>query len=725
LRQILQNLKTGQTRLADIPCPSVRPGQVLVRTTASVVSVGTERMLVEFGRANLLEKARQQPEKVRQVLDKVRTDGLAPTLEAVSAKLETEIPLGYCNAGVVVEVGAGVPDLRPGDRVVSNGPHAEMVLVPHRLTAPIPDGVTDEQAAWTVLASIALQGVRLLEPTLGECFAVVGLGPIGLLAVQLLQANGCSVIAIDLDSERCARAAALGATPLATGGGADPVAAAEALSGGRGVDGVLLTVSTKSDEPVRQAARMCRQRGRIVLVGVTGLNLDRADFFAKEITFQVSCSYGPGRYDPRYEQDGHDYPLGFVRWTEQRNFEAVLALLRSGRLSVDEFVTHRRSLDQAVDLYADLSTGVLGAIVTYPDEATVPLARLRQRTVTATPAPRTPGRGVLGVLGAGNFASRMLVPLLADEGLELRTVVSSGGVSAAHLARKAGFGRASSDPDDLFGDDDIDAVLVATRHDSHARYTLRAIRSGRAVYVEKPLAITAEGLDELQAAAREASDAGRTPLVMVGFNRRFAPLATRMRELLEGVHEPAAFVVTVNAGIIPADVWVHDPVAGGGRIVGEACHFVDLLRYLVGSPIASWQVATLTGSALAVTEDKATITLAFADGSIGTVHYLGNGSKAFPKERVEAFVAGRVLVLDDFRSLKGYGWPGFRKLSSRKQDKGHAAAIAGFVRAVRAGAPAPMAWDEVLEVSRVSVAVAELARQGGGSGRLESITAGR
>ncbi len=723
MRQVLQSLKSGRTTLSEVPAPGVRPGHVLIRTAASVVSVGTERMLVEFGRAGWVEKARSRPERVRQVLDKVRVDGVLPTVDAVRAKLDAQIPLGYCNAGVVLDVGDGVPDLQPGDRVVSNGPHAEVVLVPHRLCAKIPDSVRDEDAAWTVLGSIGLQGIRLLEPTLGETIAVTGLGPIGLSAVQMLRASGCRVLAIDVRRDRCDLAEGYGAAVACIGDGDDPVAVGLALTDGVGLDGVLLTLTTKSDEPVHQAASMCRRNGRIVLVGTTGLQLRRADFYEKELSFRVSCSYGPGRYDDAYERAGHDYPVGFVRWTEQRNFGAVLGLLESGALDVASLVTHRVDIGDAEDLYASLGEDpdMLGALLTYPRVSAVSERRLRVRTVTTAKVARRPGRAVLGVIGAGNFASRVLVPHLAKLPITLDTIATSGGVSGTEVARKFGFRQSTTDIGALF-DAPVDSVLVATRHDSHADLAERALRSGRAVYVEKPLALHHADLDRLDAAWREAE----SPLVMVGFNRRFAPQVVRMRDLLAPLREPKTFVYTVNAGVIPSDVWVHDPVSGGGRIAGEACHFIDLLRFLVGSPITSWRVATvgLTGG-LRVAEDKASITLTFADGSIGTVHYIGSGSKAFPKERLEVFVGGRVLQLGDFKTLRGWGWPSFRKFDLRRRDKGHAAALAAFVGALRRGGVSPMDWSEILEVSRVTVDVAELARSGGGSGSIRDRASAR
>ena len=708
MRQILQNFSSGETALVDVPCPRVGRGQVLIETRASLVSVGTERMLVNFGKANLIDKARQQPEKVKQVLAKARTDGIKPTLEAVRSKLEQGIPLGYCNAGVVLEVGPDVPGLQTGDRVVSNGSHAEIVCVPHRLVAPIPDGVSFEDAAFTVLAAIGLQGIRLTEPTLGERVVVTGLGPIGLLVVQMLRASGCKVLGIDPSSQRCALAREFGAETVDLSAGQDPVAVAAEWSGGAGVDAVLLTLSTKSHDPIHQAAEMCRKRGRIVLVGVTGLQLNRADFYDKELSLQVSCSYGPGRYDPGYEQGGHDYPVGFVRWTEQRNFEAVLGLLADGSVKTSPLISHRRPMGDAPALYEEIASGadVLGAVLQYGSDDPGHSDRLRRETIELGGS-RSPSRAVFGVLGAGNFAARTLVPLLKDKGVGLRTIVTSRGVSGTEVGEKFGFARSTTDPEQLFGDDAIDAVLVSTRHDSHSGYVVRALESGRAVFVEKPLAVTTEQLDAVRAAVEAAS----SPLITVGFNRRFAPLTVKMRQLVRVVPEPKAFVMTVNAGVIPPDHWVHDPVAGGGRIVGEGCHFIDLLRHLAGCPVASWTVETLgRGRGGGITEDKATITLRFEDGSMGTVHYLGNGHKSFPKERLEVFAAGGILVLDNFRSLVGFGWPGFRKMKLRTQDKGHSACLGAFVDAVRAGSDAPIPWAELDEVSRLSIEIADAAR---------------
>ncbi len=711
MKQILQSLKTGHTEVANVPCPTVQRGQLLVRSSNTLVSAGTERMLVEFGKANWVEKARQQPDKVRMVLDKIKTDGLMPTVEAVFNKLDQPLPLGYCNVGVVMHVGAAVSGFAVDDRVVSNGKHAEVVSVPLNLCARVPDNVPNEEAAFTVLGAIALQGIRLAQPTLGETVVVTGLGLIGLVAVQLLRAHGCRVLGLDFDSNKLALAKSFGAEVVDLAAGQDPVAAALAYSRGRGVDAVIITASTNSNEPVHHAALMCRKRGRIVLVGVTGLELSRADFYEKELSFQVSCSYGPGRYDPSYEEKGNDYPVGFVRWTEQRNLEAVLDMMADGRLDVKPLISHRFALDRTEDAYA-LVGGAgpsLGILLQYPGVEVQADAVLRQTTVQLV-AMSDPIRGhndsqrgaVLGFVGSGNYATAVLIPAFKAAGARLKTVASSGGVSGLHAWRKFGFEATTTDTASVLSDAQINAVAVSTRHDSHAGLVLQALAAGKHVFVEKPLCLTLGELEAIQEAVVRRDVATRAPMVMVGFNRRFAPQVQKISALLKGVTGPKSFVMTVNAGAIPATHWTQDPQVGGGRIIGEACHFIDLLRFLAGARIASHQVTHMDSP----TADSVSISLKFEDGSMGVVHYLAEGSKAFPKERLEVFAAGRVLQLDNFRKLRGFGWPGFSKMNLWRQDKGQKACAAAFVLAIAAGGPAPIPFDQILEVARVSIVVA-------------------
>jgi predicted dehydrogenase len=699
MRQILQNLRTGETEIADVPCPSAGPGQVLVRTGRTLISAGTERMLVDFGKAGLIDKARQQPDKVRMVFDKIRTDGLLPTIDAVRHKLDQPMPLGYCNAGTIVEIGQGVTQFAVGDRVACNGRHAEMVSVPVNLCARIPEKVTDEQAAFTVVGAIALQGIRLAQPTLGESVAVIGLGLIGQITVQLLRANGCRVLGIDPDPARAALARDSGAEVVDLTGGDDPVRAAERFTQGRGVDAVILTAATASSAPVHQAAVMSRKRGRIVLVGVTGLELSRDDFYKKELSFQVSCSYGPGRYDAAYEEKGQDYPVGFVRWTEQRNFEAVLDMLADGRLRTDRLVSHRFALDRAGAAY-DVVTGAeasLGIVLEYPARSDASDDVLRKPTVALRARERSAGSARVSFIGSGNYATAVLIPAFKRAGAVLQTVASGAGVTALHAGRTQGFAEASTDVAGILADPDVDAVVIATRHDSHAALVIPALAAGKAVFVEKPLCLALDELDAIETAYRAAS----APLLTVGFNRRFSPLIEKTRSLLTSVGGPKSFVMTVNAGAIAGDHWTQDRAIGGGRIVGEACHFVDLLRFLAGAPIVAHARSTLKDARA----DTTSIQLTFADGSIGTIHYFSNGSRAFPKERLEVFAQGRVLQLDNFRSLTGFGWPGFRRMRLWKQDKGSHACAAAFIAALKTGGQPPIPFDELVEVARTTIAL--------------------
>jgi predicted dehydrogenase/threonine dehydrogenase-like Zn-dependent dehydrogenase len=659
-------------------------------------------MIVEFGKAGWLAKARQQPDKVKMVVNKVRSDGLLPTIEAVRSKLDQPVALGYSNVGTVVEVGQGVTGFSVGDRVVSNGPHAEMVAVAANLCARVPHGVGDDEAAFAVVAAIALQGIRLTQPTLGEGVVVSGLGLIGLLAVQLLRAHGCRVLGLDFDPDKLDLARQLGAETERLGSSADPIAAARRFSRGNGADAVVITAATDSSEPVQQAAQMCRKRGRIVLVGVTGLQLSRAAFYEKELTFQVSCSYGPGRYDSAYEEKGQDYPIGFVRWTEQRNFEAVLDMMADGRIDVAPLVSHRFALERVADAYDLITSGApsLGILLEYPTEQAQTV--LPARTVLVTPASPRSGEARIGFVGAGNYALGALIPAFRASGAHLATVASSTGVSGTHAARKFGFASSTTDAGTVFDDPEIDALVIATRHSSHSAMVCRALDSDKHVFVEKPLALSAAELDAIEEARRRALQRGFSPVVTVGFNRRFAPGVTRMKALLDAVSQPKAMVMTVNAGAIPAEHWVHDREVGGGRIVGEACHFIDLLRFLANAPIVEIKTTPMASES----GDSASIQLRFEDGSIGTVHYLANGSKAFPKERLDVFAGGKVLQLDNFRRLTAFRWPGVRSMKLWRQDKGQAALAAAFVAAIRGAGPEPIAFDELIEVSRAAISAA-------------------
>ena len=698
MKQILQNLGNGETILADVPCPRRGSGSVLAQTTRTLVSLGTEKMLIDFGKGSLIAKAKSQPDKVKQVIQKIKTDGLWTTLDAVKAKLATPIPLGYCNVGRVVEADIA-SGYAVGDRIVSNGPHAEMVAVPQNLTAKIPDNVTDEQAAFVVVAAIGLQGVRLIQPTLGERIVVSGLGLIGLLTVQMLRAHGCQVLGIDFDKKKLALAKQFGAETVDLSEGQDPVKVADAWTHGLGVDGVLITASTKSDELIHQAATMCRQRGRIVLVGVIGLNLQRADFYEKELSFQVSCSYGPGRYDANYEKLGLDYPIGFVRWTEQRNFEAVLDLMADKKLVIDPLVTHRFKFDDALAGYQAVGEkGAMGIVLEYAEQNADGQKQQRVLKIDNVPPGNKSTQPAVAFIGAGGFTTRMLLPLLPKEAIR-KTIVSSSGVSAAHAGKKFGFENISSDSSAAITDPNIDAVFITTPHNSHAAMVCEALEAGKHVFVEKPLAMSHEELDQVADAMKRHPE----QILMVGFNRRFSPHSVQIKKWLSSNPGPISIVLTINAGAIPADHWTQDLKIGGGRIIGEGCHFIDLARFFANSPITSHHAVPMCGADGRL-GDTVSIQLGFANGSIATIHYLANGSKDFPKERIEIFSSGKVLACDNFRKSFEIGGKGKKKTST--QNKGHADELKAFFNSIGSGVEWPIPADELLEVSRVTIDVA-------------------
>lgn len=699
MKVLLTSLKSGASGLAETPWPRAPRQGLVIATRRTLVSAGTERMLVEFGKAGLLRKARSQPDKVRQVLAKMKTDGVMSTLEAIRAKLDEPVQLGYSNVGSVVEVGPGATGFSVGDRVVSNTPHAEVVTASRTMATRMPDGVSDDAAAFAVIGAIGLQGMRLAAPTLGETVVVYGLGLIGLMTVQLLIANGCRVIGFDVDAEKCRLARSFGAEAVDVSAGADPITAAMGVSRGRGVDVVIITAAAPGSEIVHHAAEMCRKRGRIVLTGVVGLDLVRDDFYKKELSFQVSAAYGPGRYDSDYEA-GQDYPIGHVRWTQQRNIEAVLDMMAAGRIDTESLVSHRFPFDKAADAYALLTGGEasLGILLDYPVPADAPQPSIRLGA--------TPRQGAVAVAGAGNYASRVLVPAFKAAGAEIALLVSNGAPAAVRVASRFGIAEVSTDRARLTAEE-IGTVVVATRHDSHADLVVSALTAGKNVFVEKPLCLT---LDELERV--EAAHAAGNGVLTVGFNRRRAPMVVRLKEALDQVTAPKAMMMIVNAGAIPNDHWTQDDLAGGGRIVGEACHFIDLMRHLAGAPISAVDVMRI-GEEGDRPDDKAAISLKFADGSIGTIHYLANGHQAVAKERLEVFAGGRIYQLDNYRRLVAFGDPKLGTVRSLKVDKGQEAFAAAFMQAVADKAPPPIPADEIFEVARASILAADLARSGG------------
>lgn len=707
MKQIIQNLSSGATVIAEVPPPTSRNGNLLIRTSKSLVSAGTERMLLEFGKASLLEKARQQPERVKAVIGKARTDGIFAAYGAVKSKLDQPIPLGYCNVGVVMEsngLGNKIA-FRPGDRVVSNGPHAEMVSVPHNLCARIPDSVTDEAATFVVVGAIGLQGIRLLNPTLGEKIVVYGLGLIGLLSVQLLIANGCEVLGIDVDPARLKLAESFGAKSVNAVRGSDVITATESWTEGKGIDAVLVTASAKSDEIMHNSASMCRRRGRIVLVGVVSMNLQRSDFYEKEISLQVSCSYGPGRYDQSYEIAGNDYPYGFVRWTEQRNFEAVLEMMRSGRLDTKALVSHRFEIAEALNAYEALANDStsLGIVLDYPS-TTAPNEKLVPSHSVKTDPIDVP---IIGVIGAGNYARMTLMPALQKVGARISSVAALEGVDAAHLAKKYGAESATTDYHDILVDTSVKAVVVAVGHNLHAKLVCESLDAGKHVFVEKPLALNLAEVESILAASRRKPNLH----VTVGFNRRFSPHVLRLKEALNGHSEPLAMTMTVNAGVIPPNHWVHDPVRGGGRIIGEACHFIDLMVFLSASKVLSVSAISMSNG-VAVQEDKMSILLGFEDGSVGTINYFANGSKQYPKEMLEVFSEGRVARLDNFRVTRGYGFKNFKVVRTMRQDKGHLAQFKSYLDLLKHGGEPLVPLDQSINVTLASFAAMTSAHEG-------------
>ncbi|HEU4554562.1 MAG TPA: bi-domain-containing oxidoreductase [Chitinophaga sp.] len=698
MKQLIQSFKTGATILEDVPAPQVGRSSILVQTTRSLVSLGTERMLVEFGKANLVQKARQQPDKVKQVLDKIRTDGLMPTLEAVFSKLEQPLPLGYCNVGKVIAVGEGVTAFNIGDRVASNGPHAEFVCVPKHLAARIPDNVTDEAAAFTVVGAIGLQGIRLCNPTLGETIVVTGLGLIGLLTAQLLVANGCRVIGVDLDPGKIALARRLGITGINPTEGTDVVKYVSTLTNGTGADGVIITASAKSDDIIAQAAHMSRKRGRIILVGVVGLHLNRAAFYEKELSFQVSCSYGPGRYDEQYEQKGYDYPLPFVRWTEQRNFDAVLQAIAADQLQVAPLITERVELADYRQVYENIGhSRSIASILVYNAHS------VHQPFIQVLPAASFAGaKGVLAVIGAGNFTKMTLLPALQKAGAHIKYIASNSGVTGTTLARKHGIAVSTTDNLEILQDPAVDAVMITTRHNTHAAIAAQALQAGKHVFVEKPLALNRQELEAVQQAYN-----GSVTLT-VGFNRRFSPHTQKVKQLVGS--SPMNVIATMNAGFIPANVWVHDGKIGGGRIIGEACHFIDLITYLTGSRVIAVCMNAM-GKHPAAQTDNASILLRYENGSTGVINYFSNGSKAYAKERVEVYSQERTAVIDNFRITRGYGFKGFSKLKTRL-DKGHAAQCRLFNERICNGGPALIPFDEIVNTTLASFAAIESLQQG-------------
>ncbi|GAA5032568.1 oxidoreductase [Marivirga lumbricoides] len=694
MKQIIQNLKSGETILEEVPMPQVKSGSVLIRSTKSLISAGTEKMLVEFGKANFIDKARQQPDKVKQVLDKMKTDGVMPTVEAVFNKLGQPLPLGYCNVGIVEAVGKGVDDFQVGDRVISNGNHAEFVNIPKNLVAKIPDNVSDQEAAFTVIGAIGLQGIRLCNPTFGETIVVTGLGLIGLITAELLQANGCNVIGLDYDEQKVEIAKSKGINAVNLSDGTDPVRFVNNATSQIGADGVIITASNKSNDIISQAAQMSRKRGRVILIGVIGLDISRADFYEKELTFQVSCSYGPGRYDEDYEQKGVDYPLPYVRWTEKRNFEAILKALSNKTLDVTPLISEEIALEDVVKIYEKISTSKsIATIIKYSDNASI------SRSIKISDANFQKGNGNIGIIGAGNFTSSTILPSLKKCNAKVKSIASSGGLSGTILAKKFDIGESTTDYQEILNDETVDSVIVTTRHNLHASMVIESLKKGKHVFVEKPLALNNEELSQIIEEQRISSKN-----IMVGYNRRFSPHTEAIKKAIGNNSGPININATMNAGFIPQDVWVQDMEVGGGRIIGEACHYIDLLIYLTTSKVTKVCMNSL-GTNASENTDNTSILLKFENGSNAVINYFANGSKSYSKERIEVYSNERTAILDNFRRTNFYGFKS-SNLNTRL-DKGHKKQFELYNKFLVKGGQPLISLEEIINSTKASFACIE------------------
>lgn len=706
MKQLLQNIRDGKTLIEDVPIPTPRAGQALVKVSTSLVSAGTERMVVEFAEKSLVGKARSRPDLVKQVLEKAKREGVAPTLQAAFNRLDQPMALGYSSAGTIVALGKNMRGFKIGQRVACAGGgyavHAEYNLVPKNLLTPLPKNVDFESAAFTTLGAIALHGFRLAEPQLGENVAVIGLGLLGLLTIQIASAAGCNVLGIDLDPQRVKLASSLNIQAVAR---PQAESSAQAFTANRGFDTIIICADTSSNDPVELAGAIARDRAKVVATGAVGLNIPRKIYYEKEISFVNSRSYGPGRYDSNYEENGNDYPLGYIRWTEGRNFQAVVDLLSSRKLKVESLISHRFTIEKGVQAY-EVITGkkkesFLGVLLTYPEEK----KNQENKIIFPSIVHRQSSIVKLGVLGAGLYANATLLPVVKNnKDFELIGIASSGGLHAQHAGKKFGFQYATSDEDEIINDKNINAVAILTRHDSHAELTVKALKAGKNVFLEKPLALNSVQLDKIEKQLRITNHG----LLTVGFNRRFSPLAQSLRSQVSSLNSPLHARYRINAGYIPANHWTQDPAIGGGRIIGEACHFIDLITYLVGAPPVSVNAVALPNQGK-YSDDNVSMTFTFPDDSIGVVDYLANGDKSVPKERLEVFCEGMVAVLDDYVSLT-VTKDGRKKEERMAQDKGWRNEMVEFAKTIQSGGEAPIPYEQLIGVSKASFAAMESLR---------------
>ncbi|MFN8380505.1 MAG: bi-domain-containing oxidoreductase [Anaerolineales bacterium] len=707
MKQLLQHIKNGKTIVEDVPVPTPREGQALVKISASLVSAGTERMVVEFAEKSYLGKARSRPDLVKQTLDKAKREGVMPTVNAVFNRLDQPMALGYSTSGTIIALGKNMQGFKVGQRVACAGggyaTHAEYNVVPRNLLTPLPKNVDFESAAFTTLGAIALHGFRLAEPQLGENVAVIGLGLLGLLTIQLAAAAGCNVLGIDIDPKRIKLASSLGLEAVLRKGAES---AAVAFTANRGFDSIIICADTPSNDPVELAGVIARDRAKVVATGAVGLNFPRKVYYEKEISFINSRSYGPGRYDANYEENGQDYPIGYIRWTEGRNFQAVVDLMGSGKLKVEPLISHRFDIEDGVKAY-EVITGknkepFLGVLLKYSDEKQGTSKRVDFPLITRSSSLSSVK---LGVLGAGLFANSTLLPVIKNnKDFELVGIASSGGLHAQHSGKKFGFQYATSSEDEIINDPKVNTVAILTRHDTHADLVVKALKAGKNVFVEKPLAINSVQLSAISKQLKANSQS----LLTVGFNRRFAPLIQNLKSSIVNRHEPLHAHYRVNAGYIPLNHWIQDEALGGGRIIGEACHFIDLITFLVGAAPVSVRAHALPNNGK-YREDNVSMTFTFPDGSLGVVDYLANGDKSMPKERLEVFCEGIVAVLDDYVSLTTVK-DGKKTVQSGAQDKGWRAEMVAFAESIKSGVGAPIPYEQLIGVTKSTFAAVESIR---------------
>ena len=698
MRQIFENLENGDIDLVEVPVPNAKKKHLLIKSNKTLISAGTERMLINFGKSNYIQKAQQQPEKVNDVIEKIRGEGLISTFTAVKSRIKQPLPIGYSNVGIVCDVGEGIEGFAIGDRVVSNGPHAEIVNVPVNLCAKIPDEVEDEEAVFTVLGAVALQGIRLAKPTFGETFLVNGLGLVGLLTVQILKAQGCNVLGLDISKEKCKLANELGIETNILDNQSNPHSWLIEKTKGRGIDGALITATTTSSDPINISAKASRKRGRIILVGVTGIDLKRDQLYKKEISFTVSCSYGPGRYDRHYEEKGNDYPIGYVRWTEKRNFEAILEAINKKQINTKILKSNCFDFTNYIEAYEYLrkEKNVIGILLDYKDKIDIKKDKIKLKKILNDKYKEN-NKIVASVIGAGSYADRILLPALKKTNIKLKDIASINGTSASIIGNKYNFQNATTNIENIFNDNECNTLLILTRHDSHFSLVKEGLLSGKNIFVEKPLCLNIEELNEIENIyIKLQKDNNKTPRLMVGFNRRFAPLITHLNKHIKKINGPKTFIYTINAGKVDKDNWQIDEKIGGGRLIGEVCHFLDLLMFLSDSKIKEINAISIKNNE---SNRSYNLQISFYNNSIASINYIADGNKTYPKERIEVYGDNIIFEMNNFRKVKAWGKSGVTR-SNLMGDKGHKICIKQFIDSIKKGKNTPIKFDEIINLHK-------------------------